>query len=553
MDGPDLLSPGAWSALLALTALKGLFLLLLAAASVGVLRSASAAARHLVWALAFGVLLALPLLLAVVPGWQLPVLPAEVPGPAAFVASATATETIAPSGPSLVLLGWALGALAVMLRWGAAGVGAAWLTVRARPASVPLVDLGARLAREVGLRQPVTVAVSDRVRTPMTWGVRRPVVLLPTEAETWTEERLAVVLAHELAHVRRADCLTQWIAQVACAVHWFNPLVWLAYRRFLLERERAADDAVLGLGMRPSAYAAHLLHLARASRRRGQAGLVMVQMAHRSQLEARLRAILGTGTRRSAFSRSALASAAVLALSVAVPVVAVHPVARQAAPSLAEVVPQLPVAARAEIVSAADGAGREAAPAGREAAVAMVPPPSPEALAPAPDARVFVTVEGTLATAPKPVIVAATRLRVARAVSGPQVDDAAWMAAMTEAPPATPTPPTAERTRAASRNERCVLLDAAVAEGLDEADRERTRARRRSGDWTAYREEATALRASADALARASAQWAAHDWDVADLGEAVAADASTFATHAPRSTRIKPRWTAVKPAAPGTF
>jgi hypothetical protein len=140
---------------------------------------------------------------------------------------------------------------------------------------------------------------------PMAWGVARSVILLPSSANSWTVARRRAVLAHELAHVNRRDGLTQILVQLACSVYWFNPLVWFAERRMRVERERACDDYVLNLGTRPATYADHLLELARGVPNR--ATLATVSMAHPSQLETRLRAVLDPRLKRSKLSRSAAA------------------------------------------------------------------------------------------------------------------------------------------------------------------------------------------------------------------------------------------------------
>src|SRR5262249_20941514 len=157
----------------------------------------------------------------------------------------------------------------------------------------PFVDaewgsLAERVRRELGLRRRVRLLLADGPVVPMTWGLLAPVVLLPSDARDWAPPRRRHVLLHELAHVQRGDWPMQLVAQVVCALYWFQPLAWLAARALRRERERACDDHVLLAGGKPSEYAGHLLDIAR-SRSPGFAGsYAALAMARRSQLEGRL-------------------------------------------------------------------------------------------------------------------------------------------------------------------------------------------------------------------------------------------------------------------------
>jgi beta-lactamase regulating signal transducer with metallopeptidase domain len=119
------------------------------------------------------------------------------------------------------------------------------------------------LAARVGARGRVRAAVSEACSMPFVAGAIRPVICLPTSALSWTGERRRVVLLHELAHVRRRDGLWRLLGELACAVHWWNPLAWAAARRAREYSEAACDDLVLREGrVRASVYATHLLALA---------------------------------------------------------------------------------------------------------------------------------------------------------------------------------------------------------------------------------------------------------------------------------------------------
>jgi hypothetical protein len=149
---------------------------------------------------------------------------------------------------------------------------------------------------------------------PMTWGLWRARLLVPEQAAEWPAGQRRDVLLHELGHVRRWDCLTQLVSQLACAAYWFNPLAWVAARRMQVERERACDDLVLNSGSEPTAYASHLLASV-ASVPIVQLTGAAVAMARPSTLEERVRAILdGRVDRRGLTARGGLGIALLLAL-----------------------------------------------------------------------------------------------------------------------------------------------------------------------------------------------------------------------------------------------
>jgi bla regulator protein BlaR1 len=146
------------------------------------------------------------------------------------------------------------------------------------------------------LRQRVVLLQSPENLMPFTCGWLRPRVILPADADQWSTERRRIVLLHELAHVKRLDCLSQTLARVVCALYWFNPLSWLAARRMCIERERACDDLVLNGGCKASNYATELVQIATTFRRAPQAA--GIAMARSSNLEQRVTAIVDNSQAR---------------------------------------------------------------------------------------------------------------------------------------------------------------------------------------------------------------------------------------------------------------
>jgi HEAT repeat protein/beta-lactamase regulating signal transducer with metallopeptidase domain len=265
---------------------------------------------------------------------------------------------------------WLLGALLVVLPLVVGSARVLWSSRRGRTLdSAAWSDLLHELAGALQLSRPVRLLRGGRHAMPMAVGFFRPAVLLPEDCDSWSAERRRAVLTHELAHVKRFDCLTQALAHVACALYWFHPLAWVAARRLRIERERACDDLVLRVGASGPDYADQLLQLARSLRASPGAALASVAMARPSQLEGRLLAILDPRLERRAPSRPAAAATATLAAGLLVPVAGFEP---WAPPSFGT---------RTDVVSAAAAGMRTSAPRQQgqpPQPLSVVAPPQPE-------------------------------------------------------------------------------------------------------------------------------------------------------------------------------
>ncbi|HUO94519.1 MAG TPA: M56 family metallopeptidase [Rhizomicrobium sp.] len=270
----------------------------------------TASARHLAWAAAFGVLLALPAFALMMPATMQILLPAPyVPPPMPISHDLLVMMPVNPpahgvsfddidTSDIVMALGvlWLLGVVLIGARLLVGAACLAILKYRSRPFALapgdePKVETR---GRECELR------LCDRDTGPITWGVFHPIVLLPKTALAWPRERLHAVLLHELAHIRRRDSLANALSHVACALYWPNPLVWIAAKKLRREAEIAADDAVINAGIKPSSYAGELLALAQEFRARQSAfaGMALF-MAQPSSLEERVESVLANDKPRT--------------------------------------------------------------------------------------------------------------------------------------------------------------------------------------------------------------------------------------------------------------
>jgi len=298
----------------------------IALGAASVLRRRSAAVRH--WVLAMAVVCAaiMPVLQFVVPSWHLRTV-ADAGGVLATIQDApiAASDAAAPHVATLMeraglLAGgvWmvGIGVSLLILLTGLARLG--WLASRATPiVDGPWHRAAADLSRAYGLDRPVTLLATPHSSLLATWGFVRPRIILPTSARQWSDDRVRIVLGHELAHVRRRDWIAQMAAEALAAVYWFNPLVFWLRRRLVQESEQAADDAVLGLGVNGGAYASELVDLARSLVTPSL--LPAPSIARRSNLDRRISAMLNTQLNRTPITRTACAIVVVALAAVTVP------------------------------------------------------------------------------------------------------------------------------------------------------------------------------------------------------------------------------------------
>jgi beta-lactamase regulating signal transducer with metallopeptidase domain len=308
----------------------------------------SAAARHRVWAAG-----ALGALLLPVVAWLAPVRYSGSLGNAAsrWVSGAVSSaggNAITPAVPAPV---HAANHLSVLY-----GVGLLWALVlcllvlrllagltrlsRIAASSRALEDRGwtelvAELSRSLGVTRRVRVLLSrNPAFMPVTWGVVRPRVMLPSDAVRWSPERRRIVLAHELAHVSRHDWLLQMCAEVMCCVYWFHPLAWLAARKQRQESEHACDDAVLSIAIPASDYANELLELVQTLGTAGRQRAAALAIVRLADLERRFEAMMATHVNRNRLSVRTKLLIGVVASCLLVPV-AVFRLPAQVAPSAA--------------------------------------------------------------------------------------------------------------------------------------------------------------------------------------------------------------------------
>jgi bla regulator protein blaR1 len=325
---------------------KTTVVLVLGVGAARIARHAAASTRHFILTATFVALLILPVAISAMPDIAVGVpIPSAVSSQAFLSGAArpsTSASAAADSSDALATAGrssagrarplitgrffmrivWIAGAAFLLVRLAAA----LWRFERLRRRGLPwAVSQPLVASLTTGARnRPVQILLHEDLAAPATCGWMNPAVLLPPEAPEWNEADVRRAVVHELEHVKRGDWAIQLMARATCALFWFHPLVWIAFRQLGLEAERACDDAVLREDKDRTDYAAQLVQLAR--RMSNAPAQPALAMANRSDLSARVTAILdGTQPRGrlGALPAIAVATLAVLLVTAVAPLRAV--------------------------------------------------------------------------------------------------------------------------------------------------------------------------------------------------------------------------------------
>lgn len=207
----------------------------------------------------------------------------EVQGPA---------KATFPKFVAMLPLAWVAGALVLGVYVCASNLNFLRIVRLRRPVTdQKILDLLEDCKSRMGIRTILGVVITNKVKSPALFGFVRPRLLLPEGMiETLSEQELRYVLLHELAHLKRHDIYTGWLASLLQVLHWFNPFVWLAFYRMRSDRELACDALVLARthSDEPKSYGRIIVSLLeRFSRPRPLPGLAGI-LETKSQLKRRI-------------------------------------------------------------------------------------------------------------------------------------------------------------------------------------------------------------------------------------------------------------------------
>jgi beta-lactamase regulating signal transducer with metallopeptidase domain len=232
---------------------------------------------------------------------------------------------------------WVLGVVVLSVR----SIGGWWLIQRLRATAIDEAPEAVRASFErisaaLGVGRETALRVSSAIAGPITVGALRTMVLLPLSAITLLgPDEMEMVLAHELAHVRRADFLCNLLQTLVETLFFFHPAVWWMGKQIRHERELCCDDLALKICPNPVTYATALFRLEEQRARQWKMAMAFDGNGSRQALRVRIARILGEPSSRIGGRSGQSFSLVVAMLALAVSLFAVPPVAASFSPARA--------------------------------------------------------------------------------------------------------------------------------------------------------------------------------------------------------------------------
>ena len=344
--------------------LKGLVFLSVVSFVLWLLRNNSASIRHLIISYSLAFLIMIPLITLAIPSWNVPLISEEIflsgsksrlqessiesvinanadqetnnrsDNPASVSGSNerqnnSLTDTKSGSSfnvPGLIIIFWIVISF-LILTWQLMGrFKVQRMVKRSKEVDSEIWVLALnQIIKDNNIKKQICLMVSDEVKVPVAVGLIEPKILIPDYAINWPQESVKTILLHEIAHLKRHDSISQIIAQIACVLHWFNPLVWIATFKLFIERERAADDYVLNGGIKVSAYVKHLIDASENVKLSNKPALDVAAMARGTDFKDRMLCILDPAANRKHASLSVKLMIAMLIVLFVIPLSAFSP------------------------------------------------------------------------------------------------------------------------------------------------------------------------------------------------------------------------------------
>jgi beta-lactamase regulating signal transducer with metallopeptidase domain len=144
------------------------------------------------------------------------------------------------------------------------------------------------VSEDMGINREIDIGRSPRCTIPFMYNFFKPTIVFPVDSERWSTAKTRAVLLHELAHIKRKDNLTRFIARMICALFWYVPFLWIAYSSLYLEQEESCDAFVIHKGIQPTEYARFIVHLARYRRDHALLSGIFISKGRVKMLEKRI-------------------------------------------------------------------------------------------------------------------------------------------------------------------------------------------------------------------------------------------------------------------------